>query len=142
MKYLTVTITLLMVITISGFQQIKNESDIEGTWRVINTATENTVQFGGTERMITVSNGTFESFGENYQGIKMVYNSGKYFVPKPGTIITVHTGRNGELSKTANYYNYEISGDTLHFYGNFFREVKEGVLIGTYIDEKWVKAEE
>lgn len=93
---------------------------------------------GTTLRTLRFSeNGEFMTSAPTNSGERL-YNAGEYTILNDSTFLTVH-----DKQTTANYYNFEIVNDTLHFYGNYIRPNANNTTAKmSYIKEMWVRSEE
>jgi hypothetical protein len=74
-------------------------------------------------------------------GEEKPFNKGKFFLPDDSTMICIHSFPENKLSSVSYTYNFHITGDSLHLYGNYFSNIQNrpDLLQMNFINEWWVK---
>ncbi len=139
----SVTLTIIALSILLAFTAAKpvKENKLIGTWRLVGTEANGNSKAKVINRTWTFKdNNRFE--GKIYlPGGSRPFNEGIYLLVDDTTLVTIHRNIKGNIIKSANYYNFHIQNDSLHFYGNFLRpdpNNSKGILL-LYIDELWVK---
>ncbi len=84
---------------------------------------------------------SFETVSMSSDGREYILNHGTFYVLNDSTIVTYHTGSDGELIDLANTYHFRIKDERMHFYGFYLSQNSNNLnsIVKVRIDEIWEK---
>ncbi|TCO10594.1 hypothetical protein [Natronoflexus pectinivorans] len=117
------------------------ENPLLGTWRMIETANrfESAMADSTFRTWEFKSDGSFLGLMHTPSG-PLFFNAGQFILVDDTTMVTIHQDFYKRRIPVANYYNFHIRRDTMHFYGNVIQQHPENKALYWFpIKEKWVR---